>query len=105
MTVPRPLSTHPSSRQFGAGVALIRCLPADEVADPYSARLPSSPIGEKSRRAPVGRGAADERGVVLACTSSVGAPSGSGSEVPAAALRSAPSRPVSGTTVVLRCVQ
>lgn len=62
MTVPRPLSTHPSSRQFGAGVALIRCLPADEVADPYSARLPSSPIGEKSRRAPVGRGAADERG-------------------------------------------
>lgn len=54
--------THPSFRQPSAGIALIRCLPADEVADPYSARLPSRPIGEKSRRAPVGRGAADERG-------------------------------------------
>lgn len=54
--------THPSFRQQGAGIALIRCLPADEVADPYSARLPSRPIGEKSRRAPVGRGAADGRG-------------------------------------------
>ena len=57
-------ATHPSSRQTGAGIALIRCLPADEVADPYSARLPSRPLGEKSRRAPVGRGVADGRGAV-----------------------------------------
>lgn len=62
MTEHRVRRTHPSFRQRGAGIALVRCLPADEVADPYSARLPSRPIGEKSRRAPVGRGAADERG-------------------------------------------
>ena len=60
---PARRSAHPSSRQLGAGIALIRCLPADEVADPYSARLPSRSLGEKSRRAPVGRGAADGRGV------------------------------------------
>ena len=64
MTEHRVRRTHPTFRQHGAGIALVRCLPADEVADPYSARLPSRPLGEKSRRAPVGRGAADGRGAV-----------------------------------------
>jgi 16S rRNA (cytosine1402-N4)-methyltransferase len=36
-------------------------LPVDEMEGPYSARLPSSSIGEKSRRAPVGRETADVR--------------------------------------------
>ncbi len=36
-------------------------LPVDKMEGPYSARLPSSSIGEKSRRAPVGRETADVR--------------------------------------------
>jgi 16S rRNA (cytosine1402-N4)-methyltransferase len=39
-------------------------LPVDRMEGPYSARLPSSSIGEKSRRAPVGRRTADELGAV-----------------------------------------
>ena len=41
--------------------SLIRSLPAGTMEGPYSARFPSSPIGETSRRAPAGREAADER--------------------------------------------
>ena len=41
--------------------SLIRSLSAGTMEGPYSARFPSSPIGETSRRAPAGRGAADER--------------------------------------------
>jgi 16S rRNA (cytosine1402-N4)-methyltransferase len=36
-------------------------LPVDKMEGPYSARLPSSSFGEKSRRASVGRGTAEER--------------------------------------------
>ncbi len=41
--------------------SLLGSLPVDEMEGPYSARLPSSSIGEKSRRAPVGRGTAEQR--------------------------------------------
>ena len=44
-----------------ASGSLIRSLSAGTMEGPYSARFPSSPIGEKSRRAPAGREAADER--------------------------------------------
>ncbi len=40
---------------------LLGSLPVDKMEGPYSARLPSSSIGEKSRRAPVGRETAEER--------------------------------------------
>ncbi len=40
---------------------LIRSLSDHTMEGPYSARFPSSPVGETSRRAPVIRGAADER--------------------------------------------
>ncbi len=41
--------------------SLLGSLPVDKMEGPYSARLPSSSIGEKSRRAPVGRETAEER--------------------------------------------
>ena len=41
--------------------SLIRSLSAGKMEGPYSARFPSSPIGETSRRASAGRRAADER--------------------------------------------
>ena len=40
---------------------LLGSLPVDKMEGPYSARLPSSSIGEKSRRAPVGRRTAEQR--------------------------------------------
>jgi 16S rRNA (cytosine1402-N4)-methyltransferase len=69
MSQPTPTSTHvipiasPTTRTehtTGTG-SLIRSLPAGTMEGPYSARFPSSPIGETSRRAPAGREAADER--------------------------------------------
>ena len=56
-------NSHPirtSKCTTGSG-SLIRSLPAGMMEGPYSARFPSSPIGETSRRAPAGREAADER--------------------------------------------
>src|SRR3954447_15355323 len=41
--------------------SLIRSLSVGKMEGPYSARFPSSPIGETSRRASAGRRAADER--------------------------------------------
>ena len=41
--------------------SLLGSLPVDKMEGPYSARLPSSSIGEKSRRAPVGRRTAEQR--------------------------------------------
>lgn len=77
--------THPSSMQFGARAALIGNPPADEVADSHSARLPSSTIGEKSRRAPGGRGVADGRGGATAGGATAG-----GATRPAVGLRLLP---------------
>ena len=48
-------------RRTAASGSLIRSLSAGTMEGPYSARFPSSPIGETSRRAPAGRRAADER--------------------------------------------
>src|SRR5512135_1710830 len=48
-------------RRTAAPGSLIRSLSAGTMEGPYSARFPSSPIGETSRRAPAGRRAADER--------------------------------------------
>ena len=41
--------------------SLLGSLPVDKMEGPYPARLPSSSIGEKSRRAPVGRRTAEQR--------------------------------------------
>ena len=53
--------TKPTTDSPAATGSLIRSLSAGTMEGPYSARFPSSPIGEKSRRAPAGREAADER--------------------------------------------
>ena len=50
-----------SHHDTAASGSLIRSLSAGTMEGPYSARFPSSPIGETSRRAPAGRRAADER--------------------------------------------
>jgi 16S rRNA (cytosine1402-N4)-methyltransferase len=50
----------PNNETTGSG-SLIRSLSVGTMEGPYSARFPSSPIGEKSRRASAGRRAADER--------------------------------------------
>ena len=54
-------ATNRHHRRTAASGSLIRSLSAGTMEGPYSARFPSSPIGETSRRAPAGRRAADER--------------------------------------------
>ena len=58
ITTLEPSTTHQPNAGTGS---LTRSLPAGTMEGPYSARFPSSPIGETSRRAPAGREAADER--------------------------------------------
>jgi len=62
LTGPGPAqeTRHPKHETTGSG-SLIRSLSVGTMEGPYSARFPSSPIGEKSRRASAGRRAADER--------------------------------------------
>lgn len=56
---PDPTST--TSRPAERCDSLTRSLPESKMEGPYSARFPSSSLGETSRRTPAFRGAADER--------------------------------------------